>query len=154
MSKLLPVVTTAALVAIAVSAPADAAKPKPKPKPKPITKTYSMTLAPVPDPVQGTPSCARAELEGVSIHSETLTTTGAGTLTVGITGFYGDWDITVYDKDGLVGIGDGTSTPNTSTGTGNETFTASWKKGTTITVRSCNFGGSPQAKGSYTFTYK
>ena len=154
MNKSFVVATAAiALVGVGTHSPASAAK-KPAKKP-PITKSYSMNLLPVPDPPQGTPSCARAQLEGVSIHTETFTTTGAGTLSAEVSGFAGDWDITVYDTDGLVGVGDGTSTGGGAPATsGKDTFVNSWKKGTTITVKTCNFAGSPQAKGSYTFTYK
>lgn len=153
MKKSLVVATAAvALVGVGAHSPASAAKPKKKP----ITKSYSMTLPPLPDPLPSGTSCTREAVAGQFFHDEKLTTTGAGTLTVELTGFAGDWDITVFDADGLVGQGDGTSTGGTGVPAtnGKDTFVASWKKGTTITVRSCNFAGSPQAKGSYTFTYK
>lgn len=151
MKKSVVLATAAvALVAVGAASPATAAKPKKKP---PITKSYSMTLPPLPDPPMGT-SCTRDAAKAL-FHDETFTTTGAGTLTAEVSGFAGDWDITVFDKDGLVGQGDGTTTGGGAPATaGKDTFISSWKKGTTITVRTCNFAGSPQAKGSYTFTYK
>ena len=124
-------------------------------KPKPVTKSYDMQLLPVPDPPQGSPSCDRAELEGISIHSETLKTKGPGTLSVKVNGFYGDWDISVFSGDHeLEGVGDGSSTPNTSSSTGEDTYVQKFKKPVTLQISICNFAGTPQAHGSYTFTYK
>ncbi|MBK5308197.1 MAG: hypothetical protein JJD92_16040 [Frankiaceae bacterium] len=142
-------VASLALLAAGAYAPATAAAKK-----KPVTKSYDMQLLPVPDPPSGTPSCARAELEGLSMHTETLKTTGAGTLSVKVNGFNGDWDITVYGPDGLEGVGDGTSTPNTSPTPGEDTYTQKFKKATSLEIRICNFGGTPSAHGQYTFTYK
>ena len=131
-------------------APATAA-----PKKKPLTKAYAMQLLPVPDPPQGTPSCARGQLEGVSIHTETIKPTGPGTLSVKVNGFAGDWDITVYDGDHTEeGVCDGTSTgggaPNPA---GEDNYVQKFKKGQTILISICNFAGSPSAKGQYTYTY-
>ena len=140
------------VVAAGVHAPADAAAKK---KP-PVTKSYTMQLAPVPDPPQGTPSCSRPQLEGVSIHSETLKTTGAGTLKIMVTGFAGDWDITLYDGNhDEIAVGDGTSTGGGAPATaGTDTLELSFKKAGSYIISTCNFAGSPQAKGSYTYTYK
>ena len=152
MKKSLVVATAAvALVAAGTHSPASA-KPKKKP---PITKSYSMTLPPLPDPLPSGTSCTREAVGSVFFHDEKITTTGAGTLTAEVSGFAGDWDITVFDPDGVAAIADGTSTGGGAPATaGKDTVVASWKKPTTITVRTCNFAGSPQAKGSYTFTYK
>jgi hypothetical protein len=142
-------VATLAVLAAGAYAPATAAAKK-----KPVTKSYDMQLMPVPDPPSGTPSCERPELEGFSIHTETLKTTGAGTLTVKVNKFYGDWDISVFGPDGLEGVGSGTSTPNTSTSEGEDVFQQKFKKPTELKISICNFGGSPSAHGEYTFTYK
>lgn len=142
-------VTTLAVLATGAYMPAMAAKKAP------ITKSYDMQLLPVPDPPQGTPSCARGQLEGVSIHTETLKTTGPGTLTVKVNGFYGDWDISVFSGDHeLEGVGDGTSTPNTTPAAGEDTFTQKFKKAVTLQISTCNFAGSPSAHGEYTFSPK
>ena len=142
-------VAAVGILAAGAYAPATAA-----PKKKPVTKAYEMELMPVPDPPSGTPSCARPELEGFSIHTETLKTTGPGVLEVKVNKFYGDWDISVFEAGELVGVGDGTSTPNTSTSNGEDVFTAKFKKATTLTISTCNFLGSPSAHGEYKFTYK
>jgi hypothetical protein len=142
------VVTVAAVAVLAAGAYAPAMA-----KGKAITKSYSMQLAPIPDPPQGTPSCARDELIGVSIHQEKLTTQGPGTLKVKVNGFAGDWDITVYSgAKELEGVGAGTSTGGGAPSTaGEDTFELKLKKATTLDIRTCNFAGSPQAHGEYTF---
>ena len=143
-------VATVALLAAGAYAPAIAGPTK-----APVKKSYDMQLPPVPNPPSGTPTCADDALVGTAIHSETLKTTGPGTLTVKVNGFYGDWDITVYSGDHeLEGVGDGTSTPNTNPAAGEDTFTQKFKKPVSLEIRTCNFAGTPQAHGEYTFQYK
>src|SRR4051795_9038917 len=107
MSSLRTLSATVLVLAVA-SVPAHAAT---KPKPKPVTKTYSMQLAPVPDPPQGT-SCVDTKLEGLSMHTESLNVKGAGLLSVQVTGFTGDWDISLVDgsDNTVIDVGSGTST--------------------------------------------
>jgi hypothetical protein len=141
--------TVAVLAASAAHAPAMAAKKAP------VKKSYDMQLPPVPNPPSGTPTCADDALVGTAIHSETLKTSGPGTLTVKVNGFYGDWDITVYSGDHeLEGTGDGTQTPNTTPAAGEDVYTAKFKKAVTLEIRTCNFAGTPSAHGEYTFLYK
>lgn len=139
-------------VVAGLHAPADAAPKKKKP---PITKTYSMQLAPVPDPPTGN-SCTRDALEGISRRSEPLKTTGAGTLKIAVSGFSGDWDITLFDGEkNLIAVGDGTTTGGGAPATaGVDTLELAFKKAGSYVISMCNFAGSPQAKGSYTYTYK
>jgi hypothetical protein len=142
----------AALVIAVASTPAHAAS---KPKPKPITKTYSMQLAPVPDPPQGT-SCVETKLEGVAMHTEKLTVKRAGTLSVKVSGFAGDWDITVVDgsDNTVMEVGSGTSTGGGAPATnGVDTVDVKVKKATQFLIHTCNFAGTPAATGSYRFTY-
>jgi len=141
-------VASLAVLAAGAYAPATAAGKQP------VTKSYDMQLMPVPDPPSGTPSCARAELEGRSIHSETLKTTGPGTLTVKVNKFSGDWDISVFGPDGLEGVGDGTSTGGAPATAGEDVFEQKFKKATTLKISICNFAGTPSAHGTYTFKYK
>jgi hypothetical protein len=163
-----PVALTAVVVAGAL-APAVAAS-----KPKPITASYVAQGKPVPVPlvgldqtasVEGANSCTDPRLEGISITTKTIKTTGPGTLKVGLAGFAGDWDITVTDGDGeVVGIGEGTTTGgeipvigggNGSLGTNNvEKAEMKLKKAATLHIAVCNFLGGPTANASYTFTYK
>ena len=158
--KALPValslVVAGGALAPALAAPA-------KPTPKPITESWSMQHAPLPVPlagvdgVDGTNSCTNSAFEGVSITTKTVKTTGAGTLEVVLTGFAGDWDITVMDDKGRVlGIGAGTTTADPSSlGTDlKEKAVIKTKKPMTLVIASCNFLGGPTADGKYTFTYK
>jgi hypothetical protein len=137
----------------------------------PITASYTAQGIPVPSPVVGDPvpedpnSCTNPDLEGVSTTTKTITTKGAGTLVVGLTGFAGDWDITVTDGDGeLVGEGEGTTTGgevpvagggNGSIGADNvEKLEVKLKKAATLHIGVCNYLGGPTADAKYTFTYK
>lgn len=132
-------------------------------KPKPIVVAWSMEHAPIPlplvgvDGVDGTNSCADPAFEGISTTFQTIKTTGAGTLEVNLTGFAGDWDITVMDAKGKVlGIGAGTITGDPSSlGTDNkEKAVIKTKKAMTLTIAACNFLGGPTADGKAVFTYK
>jgi hypothetical protein len=161
-----PVAMTA-VVAAGALAPAVAAG-----KPKPITATYEVSGMPVPVPlagvdgVDGANSCTNPDLEGVSTTTKTIKTKGAGTLVVGLTGFAGDWDITVTDGDGeVVVIGEGTTTGGEapapvgngqgSLGTDNvEKAEVKLKRAATLNISVCNFLGGPSATAKYTFTYR
>lgn len=135
-------------VVVAVGVPAQAA---PKKKPKPITKTYTIIAAPNPNPPQG-PSC-QAMTDGVNGHAETIKVTGAGKLTAKVSGFVGDWDLGVYDAGGNnLAMGSGNDTGNTDTAPA-EVLSFKVKKAQTLVLRTCNFGGTPQATGTFTFTY-
>lgn len=142
----LSLVLAAGALAPAVAAP---------PKPKPISESYTVQGAPVPHPAQGT-SCVDAALEGVSMTTKTIKPTGAGILNVTLTGFSGDWDITVKnDKDAVLATGGPTTTPTALTESGaTEKLTMKTKKGMTLNISVCNFLGGPTADAKYVFTYK
>jgi hypothetical protein len=164
---------TAAPVALSLVVAAGALSPamaKPA-KPKPITASYVAEGTPVPSPLLGPPapedanSCVNPDLEGISTTTKTITTKGAGKLVVGLTGFAGDWDITVTDGDNdVVAIGEGTTTGgevpvagggNGSIGTDNvEKLEVTLKKASTLHIAVCNYLGGPKANAQYTFTYK
>lgn len=142
-----------ALVLVVASVPAHAAT---KPKPKPVTKTYSMQLAPAPVPPTGT-SCTDPKLERIAMHTESLNVKGAGTLSVKVSGFSGDWDITVVDAadNEVIDVGSGTTTGGGAPATaGVDTVDVKVKRATKFLIRTCNFAGSPTATGTYTFKYK
>jgi hypothetical protein len=124
------------------------------PKKKPLTKTYSLTLAPAPD-ASTTTSCSSAALkEGVNMATEPIKVTGPGKLSVKITGFTGDWDMAVLSSSGFaLTEGGGTSTPNTDTNPGEETLKYKSKKAQALSLRVCNFLGTPQVTVTYTYTY-
>lgn len=150
-------VAAALVVAGGALAPALAAPPKP------IEETWSMQHAPVPlplvgvDGVDGTNSCLNPAFEGLSSTTKTIKTEGAGQLDVTLTGFAGDWDITVTDDKGnVLGTGAGTTTGDpSSVGTGlTEKAVIKTKKPMTLNVHACNFFGGPTADGKLVFTYK
>lgn len=131
------------------------------PKPKPITAAYDVEGLPVPLPITGSEgfgssSCEDPRLEGVSTTTKTIKPTGAGTLTVDVTKFSGDWDITVLDDKGKVlGVGAGTSTPTALTQTNPaEKLVLKTKKASTLKIAVCNFGGSLTAHVEFAFVYK
>ena len=149
-----------AVVAAGATVPAAAA---PKPKPKPITASYDLQLLPVPlplvgsgAPLDGDNSCVDPTLEGISTDTRTIKTVGPGSLVVDVTGFAGDWDITVMDAKGKVlGTGSGTTTADPSSlGTDlKEKAVLKLKRPAEYKIAVCNFGGSPSASVKYTFTY-
>jgi hypothetical protein len=157
----LSLVVAGGVLAPAVAAPA---------KPKPITASYAVEGIPVPSPLLGEPvepanSCTNPDLEGVSTTTRTIKTTGAGELVVELTGFAGDWDITVLDGDDeVVAEGAGTTTGgevpvvgggNGSLGTDNtEKASVKLRKASTLKIAVCNYLGGQTANAKYTFTYK
>jgi hypothetical protein len=143
------VASLALLVAGAFSpmiAPATAA-----PKKKPITKSYDLELVPLwTDPMA---ACVNPEFEGISVHTEKITPTGPGILSVSVTGYTGDWDISVKDATGVeIAKGSGNDTPNPGPGT--ETLEIKFKKAEPLQIAICNFLGTPAAQAKYTYTYK
>jgi hypothetical protein len=138
------VVTVASLAVLAAGAyaPATAA-----PKTKPISMEYDVQGVPNPQPLPSGTSCLDSQYEGISRTTKTIKPTGKGVLNVDLTGFAGDWDITVMDADGQeIGQGDGTSTGGGAPTTdGHDTLSLKFKKAETLQVAVCNFAGSPQA---------
>ncbi len=146
-----------AVVAAGAFAPAVAA-PK---KPKPITQSY--TANGIPFPLSGTSptdiasSCANPSLEGISTTTKSIKTVGAGVLSVEMTGFFGDWDITILDKAGaVIAAGDNAAAFGTAMSTGDivERALVKFKKAQEIRIAVCNFGGGPTANVKFTYTYK
>jgi hypothetical protein len=140
----------AAIVAAGSLAPAAAA-----PKKKPLKKTYSVQLAPSPDASESTACSGDTRTADVNTDFETIKVTGPGLLSVKVTGFTGDWDVSVYNTAGaMLTEGGGTTTPETATNTAPvETLKYKSKKAQSLILRVCNFLGSPNATVNYTYTY-
>lgn len=139
-------VSTLAVLAAGAYAPATAA-----PKKKPISKSYDLNLVPL--WTEPSAACANPEFEGISVNTQKIAPTGPGVLTVKVTGFTGDWDISVKDGSGSeITKGSGNDTPNP--GPGEETAEVKFKKGEPIQIAICNFAGTPKATASYTYTYR
>lgn len=146
-----------ALVAVGgSSAPALAAKAKPKP----ITGTYAISNV-TPDPTYEAamdPGCSGSLPGGKDIHP--FTVPAAGTLQVVLDGddptkggvgtpvgsLGPDWDLYVSSPAGVEGESTG--------GSSHEEVVVSFKGKTEVTFDACNNTGAPNAKVTYTFTYK
>ena len=146
---------TAALLAVTVAtagvaAPAALAAPKKKP----ITKTYEITV-PTPDPtnyagsggVDGYSVCAQRVPQ--SFHTETFKVPAAGTLHVELTGYTGDMDLLLMDKDKEELAFGGSDGVNDS-----EVVDIKFKKATTAYIVGCNWAAAPTATVTYKFTFK
>ncbi len=133
------------LAALAVAA-AGAYLPASAAAPKPISKSYEMSLAPAAN------VCYDAELDEIASHSESFTATKAGKLSVMIEGFEGDWDLKLFNSNGAaIAEGGGSTTGEPAVGPTERLIYKISKPGK-YTVTSCNYAGSLDAKGSYTFT--
>ena len=112
--------------------------------PKEVKGTFDATGVPDPsadgfETCQGLLPTARFEVP--------LEITEPGKLKVEITGFQGDWDLTVEDANGAVMGSSGGFIEATT-----ETLQVKFKKAAEITIVACNFLGGPTAAGSYVFT--
>ena len=125
-----------AVVAAGAFAPASAAPAKT------ITKSYDMRLLPL--------TC-QPDAGAAGTHLETFTATTKGTLTAMIKSFEGDWDLGIRNSDGAeLAAGGGSAADSPKPGP-TEVLIYKITKPGKYTVTSCNFAGSLDAKGSYTF---
>ncbi len=112
---------------------------------KTITKSYEMHKYPLAD------VCADPLTNGEAVHFETFTAPSTGTLTATIDDFEGDWDLALLNKDGIeIAKGGGSNVDSPALGPSEIMIYKITKPGT-YTVSSCNFFGTLDAKGSYTF---
>ncbi len=138
-------VATVALLAAGAYAPATAA-----PKKKPITKTYQLNLVPL--WTNPSAACVNPEFEGISVDTQEIKPTGPGILSVKVSGYTGDWDISIKDANGdEIVKGSGNDTPNP--GPGEETVEMKFKKAEPLKIAICNFAGTPAATATYTYSY-
>lgn len=125
------------------------------PKPKPITGSFKATLAPMPAALAACASPAQAE--GVNKKSVPIKVAGPGTLSVKMSGFYGDWDMVLLSSTGSVlATGAGTNvdgTNSTPVAPVDETMKYKSKKAQTLTLVVCNFSGSHESTTTYTYVY-
>lgn len=140
------------VLAALVAAPAGAA-PK-----RTIRRTFEVTV-PVPLRAYLSPgSPVRCNVGGpgaTGAHQvESFTAPAAGTLSVEVTGFRGDWDVVLFASGRRVAEGGPTRTPTVmSDGTLVETLVHTFTKAGPSEIVICNFAGSPYGTGKYTFTY-
>ena len=134
--RLVLALVPATLLAVAV-APSSAA-------PKETKGTFAAAGTPDPsadafDTCQGLSPAARFEVP--------FKVPAAGKLKVEITGYQGDWDLSV---EGPSGAPLGTSAGFVDAAT--ETVQLKFKKATEVVLVACNFVGGPTAAGSFVFT--
>ena len=114
---------------------------------KPITKSYSMELLP-----GGAATCAEADAEGITVHTETFKASGPGKFVAKITGFEGDWDLALLNGDNVkLADGGGSNADKPQPGP-TENLIYKIKKAGTYKVSSCNYAGTLEAKGTFTFS--
>ncbi len=138
---------------VGASMPATAAKKKAKSKK--IQETHQVTALPFPNLSSATgtptPGCSAGQ-EGVHKMTFPFQTPGAGTLTVTTEGFTGDWDLYVFDGEGVVlGRGDQEQIPGGAPP--EEEIVLALKSGTTVDIVACNWLGEPQNEFTYTYVY-
>lgn len=111
--------------------------------PKEMKGTFSAAGSP-------DPSATVSEVcQGVSPASRfevPLKVPAAGKLAVELTGYVGDWDLTLENKSGaILAQSAGFEVPV-------ESFSVKFKKAAEVVIVACNFAGGPTAKGSFVFT--
>lgn len=156
--RITPFLLSGVLIAAGFAGEASAA---PKRKPRPITKTYQAT-APVPDPTNW---LSDAGVESYSVCAQTMpnsyqifefTAPALGKLNLKLTGFVGDWDLLIMDKNNnevTFGGSAGVNTPDAPTA-GDENVTTKVKKSKTLyKIVACNWAGGSTGTVKLTFTY-
>jgi uncharacterized membrane protein len=141
---------TAAVAVVLVAVGAASAAPAVAAPKRTVSKTYTAT-APAPDPTAagGGSYTVCAQTVPGSYQAETFKVPAAGSLTVEVTGYQGDWDALLMDSD----KGELASSGSGGVG-GPEVMDVTFKKPQTVTIVACNFSGGPTANVKYTFTYK
>lgn len=118
--------------------------------PKRITKSYTAS-APLFDPTNAAPgsfSVCPQRVPG-SFQADAFKVPAAGTLTVEVTNYQGDWDALMMDSDKAELAGSGSGGVG-----GPEVMEVRFKKAQTVTIVACNFSGGPTASVKATFTYR
>jgi hypothetical protein len=144
-----------ALTALPVVAIAMAVVPAHAAAPKQIKGSYEVTKPPNPTleaTGQAADGCDSSPIpSGTDDHA--FKVPAAGTLQVVLdsadpTGTNNtDWDLYVLDEDREI-------IDSSHGATSHEETFSKFKKGAPVTIQVCNLAGSPEAKVSYTFTYK
>lgn len=111
--------------------------------PKPFKGTFD--AAATPDPTATAGEVCQG-LTPTSRFEVPLKVPAAGTLKVDLTGFQGDWDLTVENTKGAVIASSAGFIENTT-----EKISLKLKKAMEVTVVACNFAGTPAASGSYEY---
>lgn len=153
MRKALASLVALGLVASLSATPALAGKKKKVTKK--ISATINATALPFPNYSSSTgtptPGCSAGQ-EGVHKVTTALETPGAGNLTFQMSGFTGDWDLYLFDDEGIpIARSDQAQVPDGAAP--EEKIVAPLAKGKTYELVVCNWAGAPQATADYTFVY-
>jgi hypothetical protein len=148
------VLTAVAVVAAgAVAAgPANAAT-----KPKPFSKTVTFADQ-TPDPTGGAiaadadPTMQICDGKLPREKAVSVAIPGPGKLKVEISGFQGDWALSIRDAKDAFLSGDDVNPDPTASTPPTETVTQKIKKAGTYHLLPCNLGGTPSATMKYTYT--
>ena len=136
-----------ALVAAGSTAPATA-------KPAPVKKSFQVSAFP-PDPTYGLGVTQGTcnQVNAMSHVDTAIKTPFAGTLTVDLTGFTGDWDLALYDSAGVL-VQKSSQSATDPVDRPEHVAQGMQKAGLTFKIRACNFAGGQTATVSYVMTAK
>ncbi|HEX2295996.1 MAG TPA: hypothetical protein VHN37_11880 [Actinomycetota bacterium] len=156
MRKALASLIALGLVASFSMSPALAGKKKAKKKvTKTIEETIDVTAVPFPNyssyTATATPGCT-AGVEGVHKATRSFETPGAGTLTLSMSGFTGDWDLYVFDGAVAIARSDNEQVGPTMA-PAEEKIEMPLEKGKTYDLVVCNWAGAPQASAQLKYVY-
>ncbi len=154
MRKAVVSIIALGLVASLTASPALAGKKKAT---KTISNTISATAIPFPNLSSHTgtaqPGCTAGQ-EGVHKHTHPFETPGAGTLTLSMSGFTGDWDLYVFDDAGVIVGRSENAQADPAMAPAEEAIEATLAARKTYDLIVCNWAGAPQATVEYTYVWK
>lgn len=156
MRKALATLIALGLVASFSASPALAGKAKKKKATKTISETIDVTAVPFPNyssyTATAAPGCTAGE-EGVHKHTHPFETPGAGTLTLAMSGFTGDWDLYVLNSEGVAIARSDNEQVGQTMAPPEEKVVMPMGKGETYELVICNWAGAPQASASLEYVY-
>jgi hypothetical protein len=157
MRKALATFIALGLVASFSASAALAGKKKAKKKvTKTISETIDVTAVPFPNYSSytgtATPGCTAGQ-EGVHKLTRAFETPGAGTLTLAMSGFTGDWDLYVINSDGVAIARSDNEQVGPTMAPAEEKIVMPLAKGETYDLVVCNWAGAPQASASLEYVY-
>lgn len=156
MRKALATLIALGLVASFSASPALAGKAKKKKVTKTLEETIDVTAVPFPNyssyTATATPGCTAGQ-EGVHRHTHPFETPGAGTLTLSMSGFTGDWDLYVFNSDGVAIARSDNEQAGPAMAPAEEQIEMPMGKGETYDLVICNWAGAPQASASLKYVY-
>lgn len=156
MRKALASLIALGLVASFTASPALAGKKAKKKVTKKISETIDVTAVPFPNYSSYTatamPGCTAGQ-EGVHKLTRSFETPGAGTLTLSMSGFTGDWDLYVFNADGVAIARSDNEQVGPALAPAEEKIEMPMGKAETYDLVVCNWAGAPQATAQLEYVY-